>query len=315
MLKFLIQRSEIGAGTRGSSLGPEAVKLASVRKGSSLFEDHEYDEIPDLNDALLEPTETPNALRIKQMVPTWEAQANAVKATIEGGNTPVITSADHASAGGTIAGIRLAKPDLRLGVVWVDAHADLHSPYTTPSGNIHGMPLAASIADDNQEMKVNDPSPLAVDSWEQLKNIGGLSPKISPDDIVFVGVRDTEAPENHLMEKHRIKNYEVAEVRAKGVEAIASEILQRLSDCDLIYVSYDVDSMDPEVVSYGTGTPVPGGITPEEGKTLLGTLLSDPKLCCFEIVEVNPLLDDKKNKMAETALGVLEKAVETLENR
>jgi len=315
MLKYLVQCSEIGAGTRGSSLGPDAIMMASLNVESELFNRYPFEQIPDLNDSLFEPTSTHNALRIKQMLATWTAQSESVLRNMRLGKVPVILSGDHASAGGTIAGIKMAHPEKRLGVVWIDAHADLHTPYTTPSGNIHGMPLGASIATDNLDMQRNSPNEETVDYWERMKNLGGLSPKILPQDLIFVGVRDTEKEEIHLMTQHNIINYEVAEVDDMGMNNIGKEILEELKDCDIIYVSFDVDSMDPDEVSYGTGTPVQDGITPDQAKNLLSVLLADPKVVCFEMVEVNPLLDKKGNKMASTALSILEKAVETLENR
>lgn len=315
MLKYLVQCSEIGAGTRGSSLGPDAIMLASLNSDSELFNRYPFEQIPDLNDSLFEPTSTPNALRIRQMHATWTAQAESVLRNMKLGQTPVVISGDHASAGGTIAGIKMMYPDKRLGVVWIDAHGDLHTPYTSPSGNIHGMPLGASINEDNLECQRNEPTEETKDFWNRMKNLGGIAPKIDPQDLVFVGVRDTEKEEEYLMEKYGIENYEVAEVDEMGMRKIGLEILEKLENCDLIYVSFDVDSMDPDEVSYGTGTPVPDGITPEQAKRLLSVLLASPKVCCFEMVEVNPLLDKKGNKMAITALGILEKAVEILENR
>lgn len=315
MLKYLVQCSEIGAGTRGSSLGPDAIMLASLNSESELFNRYPFEQIPDLNDCLFEPTSTPNALRIKNMHATWASQAEAVMRNIKLGKVPVVISGDHASAGGTIAGIKMAYPDMRLGVVWIDAHADMHSPYTTPSGNIHGMPLSCSLGIDNFDKQRNKPNEETVDFWERMKNMGGICPKILPEDLIFVGVRDTEEEEVFLMEKYNISNYEVAEVDEWGMSRIGKEILEELKNCDLIYVSFDVDSMDPDEVSYGTGTPVPDGITPEQAAKLLSILLASPKVVCFEMVEVNPLLDKKGNKMAITALGILEQAVETLENR
>lgn len=313
MLKYLVQCSEIGAGTRGSSLGPDAVMLASLNTSSELFNRYPFEQIPDLNDSLFEPTNTPNALRIKQVHTTWAVQAESVHRNLKLGITPVVISGDHASAGGTIAGIKMMYPNKRLGVIWIDAHADLHSPYTTPSGNMHGMPLAASLGFDNLDKQRNKPAEETVDFWERMKNMGGVTPKILPQDIVYVGVRDTEEEEVYLMEKHNIINYEVEEVDDMGMERIGREILDDLKDCDILYVSFDVDSMDPDEVSYGTGTPVQDGITPDQVTKLLSILLSDKRVVCFEMVEVNPLLDKKGNKMAVTALGILEKAVETLE--
>jgi arginase len=315
MLKYLVQCSEIGAGTRGSSLGPDAVMLASLNSSSELFNRYPFEQVPDLNDSLFEPTNTPHALRIKQVYTTWSAQAEAVQRNLKLGNTPVVISGDHASAGGTIAGIKMMHPNKRLGVIWIDAHGDLHSPYTSPSGNVHGMPLAATLGLDNLESKRNDPSADTIDYWERMKFMGGVSPKVLPEDLVFVGVRDTEKEEVFLMTNNNITNYEVNEVDEMGMTQIGNEILTDLKECDILYVSFDVDSMDPDEVSYGTGTPVPDGITPDQVNKLLSILLADKRVVCFEMVEVKPLLDKKGNKMAVTALGILEKAVETLENR
>jgi arginase len=186
---------------------------------------------------------------------------------------------------------------------------------TRPSGNVHGMPLAASLGFDNFENQRNTPTEETVDFWERMKFMGGSSPKILPQDLVFVGVRDTEKEEIYLIENNNITNYEVAEVDDMGMTNIGNEILEDLKECDILYVSFDVDSMDPDEVSYGTGTPVQDGITPDQVNKLLSILLADPRVVCFEMVEINPLLDKKGNKMAVTALGILEKAVETLENR
>src|SRR5204863_2735786 len=111
-------------------------------------------------------------------------------------------SGDHGTSGGTITGIKMAKPNSKLGVIWIDAHADLHTPYTTPSGNMHGMPLAAAIGEDNEDCKVHDLDEKTMKQWEQLKNFGKISPKILPEDIVFISLRDYEKEEKHLIEKY-----------------------------------------------------------------------------------------------------------------
>lgn len=315
MIKYLVQQSEIGAGTRGSSLGPDALMMSSLNARSELFNRHPFEMVPDENDALFEPTDTPNALRIRSMLKVYQVHAESVMRNLRQGKFPVVISGDHASAGGTIAGIKMAFPEKRLGVIWVDAHADMHSPYTSPSGNIHGMPLAVSLGFDNLEKKSNEPAPATIDHWEKLKNLGGIMPKILPGDLVYIGVRDTEEQEVYLMEKHNITNYLVEEVDEMGMEQIAKDALDDLKGCDLIYVSFDVDSMDPDIVSYGTGTPVPDGITPDQAARFLQIVLKDPRVCCFEMVEINPLLDKKGNKMADTALEILEKSVATIEKR
>lgn len=140
-----------------------------------------------------------------------------------------------------------------------------------------------------------------------MKAIGGIQPKLASEDIIFYGVRDTEEPEIELMERKGIVNYTVEDCRTAGIAAAAQKGVDKLSNCDIIYISFDVDSMDPDLVSYGTGTPVKDGFSPEEAKELIDQLIEKSnKVCCFEMVEVNPILDNKRNKMAETAFSILE---------
>ena len=126
---------------------------------------------------------------------------------------------------------------------------------------------------------------------------------------MFFALRDTEEPEDYLREKYQIKNFSVAEIREKGVSNCIQETLNILSNCDCIYISYDVDSMDCDLVSKGTGTPVKDGITPTESEEIINQLIESGKVCCLEIVEVNPLLDNKCNVMAETAADILNNVI------
>ena len=226
---------------------------------------------------------------------------------------PIVLSGDHSSALGTISGVKTAFPDKRLGVIWIDAHADIHSPYTTPSGNVHGMPLAAALADDNLDRKINELTGETDKNWEGMKSIGGIFPKVLHSDLVYFGVRDTEEPEEYTIEKNGIKNYRVEEVRYRGMDVCMDETLKKLSDCDLIYISFDVDSMDCDLISKGTGTPVSKGFDQEEIKEIISKIIESGKVACVEIVEVNPCLDNKGNVMAETAFDVLNDFTATIE--
>jgi arginase len=197
-------------------------------------------------------------------------------------------------------------------VVWIDAHADIHSPYTSPSGNIHGMPLAAALAEDNLDCQVNEVTSEVASSWTAMKNIGCEGVKVLADDLVYFGVRDTEAPEDQQIEKLGIKNYMVDEVRYRGLEICVNEALERLSNCDHIYISFDVDSMDCDLISYGTGTPVSKGFDQHEVIKIINKITASNKVVSIEFVEVNPLLDFKGNKMAETAFEVLDAITKNL---
>lgn len=306
-IQVLEVRSELGAGTRGASLGIGAMKVASLNRRSKYFAKNPLVTIPNENELLFWESQFQHAKYIDGVTKVYDYVMSEVAGQLTNKqNFVIVLAGDHSTAGGTIAGIKKAYPDKRLGVVWIDAHADMHTPYTTPSGNVHGMPLAISLGMDNLAQKRNEVNPLVSDYWEQLKNIGGICPKLNKEDVVFIGVRDTEPEEDYLLESNNIRNISVDEVRQKGVDAIVKESLAYLDDCDLIYVSFDVDSMDCFLVSHGTGTPVPNGLAKEEAAELLTGLVQDPKVCCFEITEVNPTLDEKCNEMAETAFTMLE---------
>ncbi len=311
-LKIIEVKSEIGAGTRGASMGVDAVKIAALDFGSRYFKQYKSVEVPNENHLLLESAGNPHAKRISGVLTMMERVSEEVARTIKNEEFPIILSGDHSSAAGTIAGIKVAHPKLKLGVIWIDAHADLHSPYTTPSGNIHGMPIAISLAEDNIESKVNKPDQETLNYWYQLKNVGGISPKISPKDLVYINVRDTEKQEDFLIKKFGMKNFTTTEIRRKGVEKVAIESLALLDHCDVIYVSFDVDCMDASI-SKGTGTPVPNGITEKEAGNLVARLMQSSKVCCFEMVEINPT-HDKENLMAENAFEILVRATNQLIN-
>ncbi|BCY27292.1 arginase [Flavobacterium okayamense] len=314
-ITFLINKSEITAGTRGASLGPDAIMTAARQKGSYIFSDNKIEEIRNWNELLNRPIKYPYAKRIIGLLNVYEELNAKVSSLVKSNTFPIVLAADHGSAGGTISGIKSAFPDKRIGVVWIDAHADIHTPYTTPSGNLHGMPLASVLDIDNKECKINDIDAETEEYWNKLKNVGGFSKKINTEDLVYVGVRDTEAGEEFVIEKFGIKSIEVGQLRKEGVTEILKDINEQLKDCDIIYVSFDVDSMDPDLTSYGTGTPVPGGITPNEAKELLTHFAANPKTVCIEVVEVNPCLDEKKNKMAEVTLDLLEAITDVVKER
>lgn len=309
-IKIIEVKSEIGAGTRGASLGIDALQIAALDFMSSFFVNFPTEQIPTENKLLYEPVQSPYAKRIHGVLTMYERISNSVCETLKSGLFPLVLAGDHSSAGGTIAGIKMAKPKNRLGVIWIDAHADLHSPYTTPSGNMHGMPLATALAEDNLENKVHNLDEKTVDQWNQLKNIGKISPKIYPEDIVFIGLRDYEKEEEYIIRKNNIKVIPVQEVRRKGVEHVVRQALLHLSNCDDIYVSFDVDSLDSSI-SRGTGTPVSNGLREREAEDLIASLMQNHKICCFEVTEVNPTLD-KENLMAEIAFNILQRSVNLL---
>jgi arginase len=312
-IKIIEVKSEIGAGTRGASLGVEAMKIASLDLKSDLFRKYGSVEVDNVNELLFDGAEHAYAKFVDGVLIMEERVCLEVYEQLFDDFFPLIMAGDHSTAYGTIAGIKKAYPKKKLGVVWIDAHADIHTPFTTPSGNMHGMPLAMALGLDNFECKINDPRGATLDYWEQIKNVGMQGPKISSEDLVYIAVRDLEKAENYLINKNNINFIEVEEVKKQGADKIAHKVLQMLDHCDLIYVSFDVDSIDSRFSS-GTGTPVPNGITVEEAKLLNVELCKDPRVCAWEIVEVNPTLDTE-NRMAESGFEILEASAKAIVGR
>ncbi len=309
-IKLIEVPSEIGAGTRGASLGVDAIKIAALDFMSNFFVHFPSEKIEVANQLLFEPINSPYAKRIHGVVDIYHKLSKVVSETIKNNFLPVILSGDHSTAGGTITGIKIAKPKSKLGVIWIDAHADLHTPYTTPSGNMHGMPMAAVIGEDNKECKTHEVDEKTVKMWDEMKGIGKIMPKVLPEDVVFISLRDYEKEEKALIEKHGMKVITTGELRRIGAENVSRKVLRYLGDCTDIYVSFDVDSLDSSI-SKGTGTPVSNGLKEREAEDLISKFMQNRKVCCFEITEVNPTLD-KENLMAEIAFNILQRSVNVL---
>ncbi len=304
-IKYIKVMSELGAGTRGASLGYDALLTACHNKNSDLLNRFPTVEVTHQNKDLFTENNLPYAKYLDAIQLVFNDIYAKVGETLSNDEFPILLTGDHCNAAATIQGIKKAHPNKRLGVVWIDAHADLHSPYTTPSGNVHGMPLAIALKEDNKENAVNNLDATTRDAWDK---ICGTEAAIKSEDLVFYGVRDTEIPEDELILAKNIKNISVEELRSKGAKQSVKETLNHLHACDLIYISFDVDSMD-SAISDGTGTPVINGFSAVEVQKVISYLLTSHKVCCFEMVEINPTLDRKGNVMAETALGILSEVV------
>ncbi|MCO5268268.1 MAG: arginase [Brumimicrobium sp.] len=314
-ITYIINDSEISAGTRGTSLGPGALRVVDDTLKNYLFSKYPIHYIKTLNYYLDSPTPYKFAKRIDGLVKLYKFIADSVCKERQEKEFLIIMAGDHGSAGGTLAGLKMANPSNRIGVLWIDAHADMHSPYTTPSGNMHGMPLATALNKDNLECQRNELSEDVIQMWNKLKNMGGIAPKVLPQDLGCIAFRDMEEEEIKLMERENIPNITVDELRKIGIDKVIERLEEKYKDCDEIYVSFDVDSMDPDIVSHGTGTPVEHGITPEEASVLLKHFAKHPKVKCIEFVEINPCLDEKINRMAEVTYKLIKEVVETVEQK
>ena len=311
-IKLLKNRSDIGAGTRGADLGIDAIEIAAINQNHNYFTRYRYEDIETENESIYNKVKNSFAKRIGSVVNVCDRVSAKVCRNIEDNLYPIVLSGDHSSALGTMSGVKAANKNKKLGVIWVDAHADLHSPYTSPSGNVHGMPLAAGLSIDNKAHQINEVPEETEAHWANLKNIGITGKKLEASELIYFGVRDTEAPEDACMQTHDIKNYTVDEIRYRGIDICLDEAVNKISSCDVIYISFDVDSLDCDRISKGTGTPVPRGFDIDEVVEIINRFIRTGKTACFEVVEVNPTLDTE-NRMANAAFEVLKAVTPVIE--
>ena len=305
-LYILKNRSDIGAGTRGSDMGIDALEIAAINSQNDFFNRHPFKDIKTHNETVYDKVKNTTSKRINFVLEQCKRLKKATKLALEAGSFPLILSGDHSSALGSLAGIKAAYPDHTLGVVWIDAHTDLHTPLSTPSGNVHGMPLAAALGHDNSAYQINSVSKETLTDWEQMKNLGTVTPIVQPEHLIYFGVRDTEKEEDALMSENGIRNYPVHEIRHRGLVQCVEEALSQLAQVDLIYITFDVDALDCDLISHGTGTPVSKGFDPKEVIQLIQGIQASNKVVALEVSEINPLLDEKGNRMAETAFKVID---------
>ena len=200
------------------------------------------------------------------------------------GSFPLFLGGDHSIALGTVAGVSAEEP---VAVLWIDAHADMNTPATSPSGNLHGMPLAALLGHGIPEMV----------------GIGGKEATLQPRDVVLLGVRDLDPGERELIREAGVGVYTMREIDQRGLATVAEEALERLSHRSHLHVSLDMDSLDPREVP-GVGTPVPGGLTYREAHLLMEIAAESRRVTSAEVVEVNPILD-QSNRSAKVACGLI----------
>ena len=305
-LTLVFNRSELGAGTRGSSLGIDSILIEASKRMKTFFINTPRINIKDKNEFLFKKSKYKWAKYALPLIDVYNDISKKVFSILNDKRFPIIISGDHSNAYGSICGLKKFYPNDQIGIIWIDAHADLHSPYTTPSGNIHGMPLAMALNEDNLKFEIGDVDIDTEKVWDKLKKIDGIYPKIKASNIVYIGLRDTEKEEDYLIKKHNINVFNPEKVRHEGVKKMITTIKNEiLKDCDHIYISFDVDSLDSEKVSSGTGTPIKNGLLIDECKVMLKSFYNWDKSKCMEITEINPLLD-KNNKMTKSIFDILE---------
>ncbi|HDI6354025.1 TPA: arginase, partial [Escherichia coli] len=233
--------------------------------------------------------ETENHKYLDEVVEANQKLAEVVSGIMQEGRFPLVLGGDHSIALGTVAGV--AKNVKNLGVIWFDAHGDLNTGETSPSGNIHGMPLAASLGFGH----------------ERLVNIGGFAPKLKPENVVIIGARDLDRGERELIKRIGLKVFTMHEIDKLGMARVMEEAMAHVSkNTDGVHLSLDLDGLDPHDAP-GVGTPVIGGISYREGHLALEMLADADILCSAEFVEVNPILD-RENVTARVAVALMSSA-------
>ncbi|MTH55371.1 arginase [Bacillus mangrovi] len=279
---------DLGQTRRGVDMGPSAIRYAGIVERLELLdytiEDSGDIEIGKREKELEEPLY--NLKNLKAVSEASELLASKVHDVINTGAFPLVLGGDHSIAIGTLAG--LAKKYKNLGVIWYDAHGDLNTADTSPSGNIHGMPLAASLG-------IGDPA---------LTGIAGITPKIKPENVVIIGARSLDEGERKLIKEKGIRVYTMHEVDRMGMTRIMEETIEYLKDrTDGVHLSLDLDGLDPHDAP-GVGTPVIGGISYRESHLAMEMLAESGMITSAEFVEVNPILDER-NKTASVAVALM----------
>ena len=279
---------DLGQSRRGVDMGPSAVRVAGLEARLEAL-GFVVEDAGNIAVALPEQKKEghPRAKYLKEIVATCTKHAELVLKTLEAGKTPVVLGGDHSVAAGTVAGVAefFRKQNQKLGLIWIDAHTDINTPDSSPSGNVHGMPLAAI-------MGLGPP---------ELANIFGFSPKIAPENCVLVGVRDIDAAEKEHVRRAGIEVYTMRDIDERGMRAVMEEALRAAGRGTAGYhVSLDMDWVDPEDAP-GVGTPVRGGATYREAHLAMEIIADHGRLASFEIVEVNPVIDEH-NQTADLAV-------------
>ena len=275
---------DLGQARRGVDLGPTALRYAGLRSAllglgyrvedRGNIETVERDSLP----------EEPGLGFLRPVVDACERIYEASRQAVADGALPLVLGGDHSIAVGTVGGV---SHEHRTGVLWIDAHGDFNTPETSPTGNLHGMPLAA----------------LCGYGAPELVDAGRPDAKLRPKDVVLFGVRDLDPGEQALIHRAGVTVYTMRQIDERGLAPLANEALERLGHVDRLHVSLDMDAIDPREAP-GVGTQASGGLSYREGHLLMELIAEHGGLGSVDVVEVNPILDTR-NQTAKLALGLL----------
>lgn len=279
---------DLGQSRRGVNMGPSAIRYAGVVERLEAIGHGVVDEGDIQIDAGLQAENSDSKLKnLKEVVQTNQKLAQKVESVLMEERFPLVLGGDHSVAIGTLAG--LATKYKNLGVIWYDAHADMNTDKTSPSGNIHGMPLAVS-------MGLGD---------ERLVNLHHEGQKVKPENVIIIGARSIDPGERELIKELGMQVYTMHEIDKYGMTAVMDKAIQHLQEqeVDGVHLSLDLDALDP-LYTPGVGTPVAGGVSYRESHLAMEILAESDLVTSAEFVEVNPILDEK-NKTADVAVALM----------
>jgi arginase len=286
---------DFGQDLRGVDMGPAAVRytglIARLRELGHTVRDRGDVPIPIRDEAVPEPL--PGNTYVEEITRICNAVYTLGRRVIEKGDFPLFVGGDHSIAVGTVAAAASDKDS--LGLIWVDAHGDFNTPDTSPSGNIHGMPLAILMGEGHPDMV----------------NVGRQGPKVLPENVVMIGLRDIDPAEKKRLKTSGVKVFTMRDIDEQGISTVANKAVMKFAHMKRIHLTLDMDALDP-VEAPGVGTPVPGGITYREAHLLMEILADTGKVGSMDLVEINPILDvaNKTAKLAvELTLSALGKSI------
>jgi arginase len=286
---------DLGAGRRGVDMGPSAVRVANLN--ARLIEiGFEVDDLGNVPVAQPEshPEGQPHAKYLPQITQTCTYLAELVEKQMAAGSCPLILGGDHSLAVGTVSGVskHLRDRGEKLGMIWIDAHTDMNTPATSPSGNVHGMPLACCIGLGPKE----------------LTDIFGYSPKVAPENVALVGIRSVDNQERDNVQSSGVHAFTMRDIDERGMRSVIEESIRIAgSGTAGFHVSLDMDAVDPREAP-GVGTPVRGGITYREAHLAMETMCDSGRMTSMEVVEVNPVIDEV-NRTAALAVELVMSAM------
>ncbi|MCX7930300.1 MAG: arginase [Chlorobi bacterium] len=270
--------SDLGAGRRGVDMGPSALRIAGIAAMIASLGHRVSDDgdVP-VRGQEVQRIINPKLKYLSEIVRASRMLAAHVANALYEGAFPIVLGGDHSLGIGSVAGVSAycRERGKRVGVIWIDAHADMNTPETTPSGNIHGMPLAVAMGLGNH----------------RLVSIAGFAPKVAPEHVALVGVRSVDPGERELIARLPMLVYPMPDIDKRGIHTVILDVLDHFRrTVDHVHVSFDLDSVDPSLAP-GVGTPVSGGLTFREAHLAMEILAESGMVGSLDVAEVNPILD------------------------